>query len=339
MTISKKLIDWQAKYGRNNLPWQKTSDAYCRWVAEIMLQQTQVKTVIGYYEKFLTRFPSVQALADAQEDEVLAAWAGMGYYSRARNLHKAAKKVANEFGGRFPMEVKLLSELPGVGESTAGAIISAVTDRPEAVFDANVKRVFSRLFAIEAVYGSSIFNKAVKEYAEKMLPKKHGASYSQALMDLGATVCVKNNPKCEICPLNDDCLAYKRKETGRFPIKPKKKEKRSEELYLLLYLKEDKVFVQKRPDSGIWAGLWSPPITKERPENAADIYSLKHELTHRSLTLNAMAVNEGSPSGAGKWLNVDELDSVGMPTPVSIILQNLLSDPLRVFLRLACGGE
>lgn len=259
--FSAKVLNWFEDHGRKNLPWQLNPNPYRVWVSEIMLQQTQVATVIPYYENFMQRFPDLTTLAQAEEDIVLHHWTGLGYYARARNLHKAAKIIIKEYHGIFPTTLEALIDLPGIGRSTAGAILALADDQYAIILDGNVKRVLSRYHCVEGWYGQSSTQKQLWEIAEKYTPSKNCRNYTQAMMDIGATLCTRSKPSCLICPLQKDCAANLSQRTAEFPHKkPKKKIPVKTTLMLILHNPTgDKVLLEKRPPLGIWGGLWSFP--------------------------------------------------------------------------------
>lgn len=260
MTFSKKLLSWYKKHGRKDLPWQLKRNAYTVWVSEIMLQQTQVITVIPYYEKFMRRFPDVCTLANAHEDEVLHHWSGLGYYARARNLHKAAKQVRDEHKGKFPLAFENVLALPGIGRSTAGAILAQAEGQRQAILDGNVKRVLARYHAVHGWTGQKKVQDQLWIFAELHTPKKNLADYTQAIMDLGATLCKRSKPTCEQCPLKADCEALATEQVSLLPTpKPKKTLPVKTVRMLLLCNEQQQVLLEKRPPTGIWGGLWSLP--------------------------------------------------------------------------------
>lgn len=260
MTFSKKLLNWYAQHGRKNLPWQKNRTAYAVWISEIMLQQTQVVTVIPYFEKFMLSFPDVLALANAHEDEVLHHWSGLGYYARARNLHNASQQVRDEHNGVFPLTFDDVLALPGVGRSTAGAILAQAEGQRHAILDGNVKRVLARFHAVHGWTGQKKVQDQLWVYAETHTPKKQLADYTQAIMDLGATLCKRSKPNCEVCPLNAECIAYATEQVSLLPTpKPKKTLPVKSVRMLLLRNDSQQILLEKRPPTGIWGGLWSLP--------------------------------------------------------------------------------
>lgn len=254
-----QVLDWYDKNGRKHLPWQQDVNPYKVWLSEVMLQQTQVTTVIPYFETFMARFPTVIDLANADEDEVLHLWTGLGYYARARNLHKAAKKVRDEYNGRFPTEFEQVLDLPGIGRSTAGAVLSLGDGQYHPILDGNVKRVLSRFFAVAGWPGKKSVENELWAHAEALTSKSRPGNFNQVMMDLGATVCTRSKPKCDDCPLVTSCQAYKLGQQTAFPHSKPKKEKPIKFCYMLLVVDDKSVFMYQRPNSGIWGGLYSFP--------------------------------------------------------------------------------
>lgn len=287
-TFAERLIAWQAEHGRHDLPWQNTRDAYRIWLSEIMLQQTQVATVIPYYARFLERFPDVAALANAPQDDVMALWSGLGYYSRARNLHRCAQVVLAEHGGRFPTDPETLATLPGIGRSTAAAIAAFAYDAHAAILDGNVKRVLARVFGIEGFPGTPKIEREMWALAESLLPGSNLPAYTQGMMDLGATLCGRGKPRCGECPFDSDCVAHA---TGRERILPTSKPKKVQpERYVdvLVIGSGERILFERRPDSGIWGGLWSlPELTPPTGEREADDASLRERLSAHAAALGA----------------------------------------------------
>ncbi|MGZ3159339.1 MAG: A/G-specific adenine glycosylase [Burkholderiaceae bacterium] len=253
------MIRWQKQHGRHALPWQNTRDPYRVWLSEIMLQQTQVAAVIPYYQRFLTRFPDLVSLASAPSEDVMAHWSGLGYYTRARNLHKCAQRVVAEYGGVFPSDPLLLADLPGIGRSTAAAIAAFSYGMRAAILDGNVKRVFARVFGIEAYPGEKKVEQYLWQRAEALMPAQDVESYTQGLMDLGATLCTRSRPLCGSCPLKKRCIAYATDRTQELPVRKPKKAIPEKHTAMLIFLDKNKVLLQQRPDSGIWGGLLSLP--------------------------------------------------------------------------------
>lgn len=260
LTIAPRLLRWYRKHGRHDLPWQQPRTLYRVWLAEIMLQQTQVKTVIPYYQNFIRVFPSLKKLAAASQEDVLAHWAGLGYYSRARNLHKSAQLIAQEHKGRFPRDYASLLALPGIGPSTAAAVLSQALDQRQVILDGNVKRVLARFHAISGWPGLPAVEQQLWKFAEQHTPRSSNADYTQAIMDLGATLCRRSKPDCGICPLRVDCQALALASVAEFPAaRPRKVMPVKAARMLLLANAEGAFMLEKRPPSGIWGGLWSLP--------------------------------------------------------------------------------
>ncbi|WP_286235878.1 A/G-specific adenine glycosylase [Thalassotalea sediminis] len=257
--FSEAVVNWYHKQGRKHLPWQQNKTPYRVWISEIMLQQTQVATVIPYYQRFMESFPNITALANAEQDLVLHHWTGLGYYARARNLHKAAQIMRDKFQGEFPLAIEQVIALPGIGRSTAGAILSLALKQHHPILDGNVKRVLSRHYLVEGYNGQSKYEKTLWPIAEKLTPAKHVDAFNQAMMDIGATLCTRSKPDCSNCPLVSTCLAYAGNEQQHFPQK-KPKKKIPEKSAIMLILKQgEKVLLIKRPPSGIWGGLYGFP--------------------------------------------------------------------------------
>jgi len=311
--FSIRLLKWYKQYGRHDLPWQKNKSLYSVWVAEIMLQQTQVVTVIPYYQNFMQRFPDIAALAAATQDEVLRYWAGLGYYSRARNLHKAALCIAESHQGAFPVSYDEVLALPGIGPSTAGAILAQATGQRHAILDGNVKRVLARHQAIEGWPGQKVIEKQLWEYAELYTPESKVADYTQAIMDLGATLCTRSSPKCDDCPLVSDCLAHQQNRTDTLPTKkPRKAIPVKQKRFLIIRNKHGEMLMEKRPPSGIWGGMWSLPelamdeaveVAVEKNwqlmvDSYSDLPSFRHTFSHFHLDITPCEVDIRVVSGA-----------------------------------------
>ncbi len=258
-TFSAAVIGWQKTHGRHALPWQNTRDAYRIWLSEIMLQQTQVSAVLGYYARFLERFPTLADLAAAPSEDVMALWSGLGYYTRARNLHACAKRVMDEYGGEFPSDPALLAGLPGIGRSTAAAITAFANGTRAAILDGNVKRVFARTFGVDQFPGLKPVEDALWRRADALLPVEGIESYTQGLMDLGATLCTRSSPDCGRCPLQQRCVAYATGRTAELPVRKPKKAVPEKQAALMAVLHGGQVLLEQRPDSGIWGGLMSLP--------------------------------------------------------------------------------
>ncbi|MBS1210613.1 MAG: mutY [Proteobacteria bacterium] len=335
-----RLIAWHAENGRHDLPWQQTRDPYRVWLSEIMLQQTQVDTVIPYYLRFLECFPDVSALAAASQDAVLAQWSGLGYYARARNLHRAAQQVVHDFGGVFPRSAAQLAELPGIGRSTAAAIASFCFGERAAILDGNVKRVLCRHFGIEGFPGERAVEQKLWALAERLLPEQGIEIYPQAQMDLGATLCTRSKPRCLHCPVHESCVARMTGREAELPIARPKKTVPQRSLGVLLVKTGDSVLLEQRPSAGIWGGLYSLPEMLDG-ESAAQAGlrrfgvigpdfqaqpALRHSFTHFTLTLtpwlqvlSAQAAVVHDP--ALRWVRLDELAEIGLPAPILKLLQ------------------
>jgi A/G-specific adenine glycosylase len=254
--FNQRVLTWFDKNGRKNLPWQLGKTPYTVWVSEIMLQQTQVKTVIPYYQKFMQRFPDLLSLANAPQDEVLHHWTGLGYYARARNLQKAAQIIRDQYSGVFPQQLEQLMDLPGIGRSTAGAILALACGQHQSILDGNVKRVLARYFAVEGWPGNKKVETQLWQFADKLTPKHRTADYTQAMMDMGATLCRRSKPQCEGCPLHIDCLAFVQGRQTELPHKKPKKVIPVKSTVMLIPMWQKQLLIYKRPAAGIWGGLW-----------------------------------------------------------------------------------
>ncbi len=322
-----KIFKFYQQHGRKDLPWQQNPTPYRVWVSEIMLQQTQVKTVIPYYLKFMARFKTLEDLANASIDEVLHHWQGLGYYSRARNLHQCAQTLINDYDGKFPQTVAEVETLSGIGRSTAGAILSLSRGVAAPILDGNVKRVLSRVFMVEGWYGQSKVAKQLWHLSETYTPKENTAKFNQAMMDLGASLCSRSKPQCEQCPLNEDCLANIHGKTGELPHKkPKKTIPTKQGFFVLTTNQQGQIQLAKRPPSGIWGGLWCLPEVNNS-EQSILIDEFKHTFTHYHLDAkvisppqnqaNSSQVEENS---ALAWHNISQLNELAFPTPVKKFL-------------------
>ncbi len=341
-TFAGRLIRWQVRHGRHDLPWQRTRDPYRIWLSEVMLQQTQVATVIPYYRRFLARFPDVRSLACAQLDDVLALWSGLGYYSRARNLHAAAQTVVESHGGRFPRTREMLASLPGVGRSTAAAIAVFTSGKREAILDGNVKRVLARHFAVRGYPGERQVEKRLWTLAETQLPARDIERYTQALMDLGASVCTRARPACANCPLRMSCEARSRGNVEAYPRPRPRKPLPLRKTAMLLLLREGEVLLEKRPPAGLWGGLWCLPEIPPGADpgdycrrrlgaklaSAEHLPLLRHGFTHFTLNITPVVclVATASPcaSEPGQvWLPLEEAAQAAVPAPVRKLLNSL----------------
>ncbi len=333
--FARTMVDWQRLHGRQSLPWQNTQDPYRVWLSEIMLQQTQVSTVLDYFPRFLARFPTVAELAAAPQDDVLALWSGLGYYSRARNLHKCAQEVVARFGGQFPKQAELLQTLPGIGRSTAAAIAAFCFQERAAILDGNVKRVLTRVLGFAEDLALQKNEKALWSLAQDLLPDKPKdmPRYTQALMDLGATVCLPRKVQCEVCPVSAICQAKEQGKPLAYPVKTKKLKRTSATLWLLWAVNaKGQVWLQKRPDKGIWAGLFSLPVFDTEaqllaawPQGQAGPYIApwKHVLTHRDLHLHPVRMTgsaKDSPACEGQWVSAEAWPYLGLPAPIRTLL-------------------
>lgn len=332
-----RLLEWWAVSGRHDLPWQIDRDPYRVWVSEIMLQQTQVSTVIDYFQRFMARFPSLHALAEADVDEVLALWSGLGYYARARNLHKAARKVMHDFQGELPKTADELLTLPGIGRSTANAIIAQAHNERAVILDGNVKRVLARHQAIEGWPGQTRVETKLWAVADEYTPSHAAADYTQAIMDLGAMVCTRTQPNCKACPVADDChgrLAGKLKE---LPTPKPKTLKKSLAMTLMIWTNEsDQVWLEKRPSKGIWGGLWCFPEpgadAATRHSSKPVIPPMEHLLSHRVMKLEFISTPiipalSDQAQTTGGWFTFDEALALGLPQPIRKALQALGDSP------------
>jgi A/G-specific adenine glycosylase len=344
--IAPRLLAWHSSHGRHDLPWQRhlqdAGSAYRVWVSEIMLQQTQVATVIPYFIRFMQRFPDVRALADAPADEVLHLWTGLGYYARARNLQRAAQIIRDTHDGGFPRTLEQVMELPGVGRSTAGAILSIATGARHPILDGNVKRVLSRYYAVDGAPDENATLARLWELAERNTPQVDVATYTQAIMDLGATVCTRTKPRCDVCPIAADCRARIEARQGELPAPKRKRAVRKlRHAVMLVARRESAVLLVQRPPSGIWGGLWCLPQFENR--DAAESFAaneltdarltstalpeIEHSFTHFDLVITPLLARCRGESrvreGAALWYDLEQPARVGLPAPIKTLLGQL----------------
>lgn len=340
-SFSDRLLAWFDQHGRKHLPWQQDISPYRVWVSEIMLQQTQVTTVIPYFERFMDRFPIVNTLAEADQDEVLHLWTGLGYYARGRNLHKSAKIITEQYNGEFPDTQEALEALPGIGRSTAGAIRAIAMQQHAAILDGNVKRVLARFGAVDGWPGQPAIVKDLWQLAEALTPTARTADYTQAIMDLGATLCTRSRPRCSDCPLSADCQALIEDAIARYPGKKPKKDKPIKSTCMLVV--QDAVgdlLLKQRPPSGLWGGLWSfPECSPEEVDQTLEQLSIgarninhltpfRHTFTHFHLDITPIHVksesNRDEVAESGRlWYSLQAPQSVGLTRPVTKIIDGL----------------
>lgn len=330
--FAERMLDYYQLQGRKDLPWQKNPTPYRVWVSEIMLQQTQVKTVVPYYQKFIARFDSVAALAEAEVDEVLHHWQGLGYYSRARNLHQCAQQVVKNHGGEFPRTLDAMMALPGIGRSTAGAVLSLSYGLALPILDGNVKRVLSRVFMVEGWYGVASVGQKLWQLSETCTPKQRTGQFNQAMMDLGASLCSRSKPQCDLCPLVYVCEAHLQNKTADYPArKPGKSVPTRTATYRLALDKAQRILLCKRPPSGIWGGLWCLPEVLENEKTLQDVNlvdTFAHTFTHFHLQAKVISHQEtvqiAENSGLA-WHNAENLTDLAFPTPIKKFLQKHFS--------------
>ena len=344
--FQRAMLTWFDQHGRKHLPWQQNKTPYRVWISEIMLQQTQVTAVIPYFERFMQTFPDLPSLAAASSDAVLHQWAGHGYYSRARNLHAAAQMVMQEFAGKFPDTLEDLQKLPGIGRSTAGAILSIAFQQRATIMDGNVKRVLARYLGITDPVNEKAVENALWETATELTPAKRSADYTQAIMDLGATLCTRSKPNCEQCPFVRDCVACAEDIVSELPAKKATKKIPTRQATLLLVRHKGKILLCKRPTTGIWGGLWSLPEFSGEPDKKLlrqfclqelggavgdfeTLASFRHTFSHYHLEIHPVIVTLARlPAKVMEaerqiWYNPSEPTAVGLPKPVQFLLSKL----------------
>jgi len=352
-SFNQKVLTWYKQFGRDNLPWRQIITPYRVWLSEIMLQQTQVTTVLPYFTRFMVRFPTIHELANAPLDEVLHLWSGLGYYSRARNLHRTAQTVVDEWNGEFPSSPTQLQLLPGIGRSTAGAIAAIAFNQQAAILDGNVKRVLARVFTVEGWPGETVVANQLWALSESLTPKKQVSNYTQAMMDLGALVCTRTKPKCSLCPVSNECLASQHQTTDQFPgPKPKKiKPIKAKQFLILQQHNSGAVLLLRRPERGIWGGLYSFPecdlnedaITwckihlNLTPILQEPLVSFRHTFTHYHLDISPirLILPKTHPANLkkvmekhnGLWYKKNLKKPLGLPAPIHTLLQQIF-DPI-----------
>ncbi len=341
--IARRLLAWYNRHGRKTLPWKRKRDAYRIWVSEIMLQQTQVATVIPYFQRFIARFPDVRSLARAKLDEVLHLWTGLGYYARARNLHKAAQRIMNEHSGKFPRAFDAVAELPGIGRSTAGAVLTLAFDQRHPILDGNVKRVLARYHAIDTPLNKRETEEKLWRLAEQHTPRQHVADYTQAIMDLGATVCTRTRPQCARCPLRKTCRAFQLGAPQDFPVRTAARKTPVKATHMLMIRDaRGRVLLQRRPPTGLWGGLWGfPECTDDRArqwcrktlginvQTESPWPVLRHSFSHFHLDITPIparlvgATDQAMENAETVWYNVRRPDQRGFSAPVKHLLEQL----------------
>jgi A/G-specific adenine glycosylase len=342
--FAQRLLAWFDRHGRHDLPWQTPRTPYRVWLAEIMLQQTQVAAVIPYFQRFVARFPDVASLAAAPADDVLQHWAGLGYYARARNLQRAAQIVVAGHGGEFPRDLEAMTALPGVGRSTAGAVLAQAYGERHAILDGNVKRVLARHGAIEGWPGEPKVAKRLWALSENLLPDARLVDYTQAIMDLGATLCTARNPACGRCPVSADCKAYRLGQVAQFPApKPRRERPQRRARLLLLENSEGELLFERRPPAGIWGGLWCLPVLEGEGDAAGwlaqqhglqaceleSLASIVHGFTHFELELEPVRLRLSGEAAAlreqadRRWINMAADTLPGLPAPIAKLLARL----------------
>jgi A/G-specific adenine glycosylase len=341
--FSDDILHWYEQFGRKTLPWQQNKTPYKVWLSEIMLQQTQVSTVIPYFERFLDKFPTVMDLAKAEQEEVLHLWTGLGYYARARNLHKAAQQIVEQHQGQFPKTFEEVQALPGIGRSTAGAVLSLALKQPYAILDGNVKRTLSRCFAIEGWSGKKTIENQLWQIAEQETPSNGVERYNQAMMDMGAIICTRSNPKCELCPIAHRCQAKAQNRVTDFPYKKPKIVKPEKSTWFALLQYHNEILLLQRPTNGIWGGLWCFPQTDSVEQSIllselVDINTIKtqetliafrHTFSHYHLDITPILyqLTEKPKTISGLWYNLHQPPEIGLPAPVlGLLNQRRLSE-------------
>jgi A/G-specific adenine glycosylase len=343
LSFADRLVAWQALHGRHDLPWQASREPYRVWLSEVMLQQTQVVTVKAYFTRFIERFPDVASLAAASQDEVLSLWSGLGYYSRARNLHACAQAVVQHHGGGFPQTASELQALPGIGPSTAAAIAAFCFGEPVSIFDGNVQRVMARHLGFEGDLAQAPQSKALQAMAQGRLPARNAdlPAYTQGLMDLGATVCTPRAPQCARCPVAADCEALAQQRVDTLPVKSRKLKRSRRHSHLLVLQCGQRVWLTRRPEQGVWGGLWAFPVLDDHDDAALSALlqgavritplpaPIRHALTHFDWVLQPVRARLARPrklDDHGQWLTLPAALALGLPKPVRHLLQALVDE-------------
>ncbi len=342
--VAEALVEWHARHGRHDLPWQHDRTPYRVWVSEIMLQQTQVSTVLPYYRRFMERFPDARALADAPIDDVLHLWTGLGYYARARNLHRAAVRIRDEFGGEFPRMFDDVASLPGIGRSTAGAILALSHGERYPILDGNVRRVLSRFFGVQGDLAERAAVEKLWQLADACTPRQNVEVYTQAIMDIGATVCTRRKPLCTYCPLRESCFARATGRQHEIPAPRRSQARRTRHVFMLVAMRhaDSGVLLERRPESGVWGGLWCLP--EFDTESAARLFVaqrlrapqtepqhldlIEHAFTHFDLVVRPLLTRCDGPSGVVDaprtlWYNPRDPARIGLPAPIKALLEGL----------------
>ena len=342
-TFSNRVIKWHGESGRTDLPWQINKTPYKVWISEVMLQQTQVNTAMPYFNAFMKRFPNIDSLAESTTDDVLSYWSGLGYYARGRNIHKTACILKDNYSSSLPCSLIELESLPGIGRSTAGAIYSLGFNKSAPILDGNVKRVLSRHKRVDGILKKTTTVNKLWEISEELLPDKNYGTYTQGIMDLGATICTRSNPSCSVCPVEEDCLARIHSETALLPNRGASKKKKEKEIFWLIPKDKKKNFyLEKRPEKGIWGGLWSF-IECDEEEELEKIYKskfssnkssikkykeIRHRFSHYDLKAHVFVVSlKGKLTAQNNvesiWTNAKELQSIGTPKPIQKLITEM----------------
>lgn len=335
--FNQALLTWFDQHGRHHLPWQKDPTPYRVWVSEIMLQQTQVNTVIPYFQRFIDRFPDIPALANATQDEVLHLWSGLGYYARGRNLHKSAQFITYELDGVFPDKIEEVIKLPGIGCSTAGAILAQALQQRHPILDGNVKRVLCRVDAIQGWPGTSAIEKQLWQLADKYTPKTRPRAYTQAIMDLGATICTRSSPSCPLCPVQKICLSQQQNRQAELPTpRPRKKRPIKTAYALILKNEQNEIYLEQRPPTGIWGGLWSfpevPNDTNLSEQKKHYLETQHHTFSHYHLELTPIFIQSShrlhtvQDSSTAIWYTPAHSHKLGLAAPVKRLLNQLFNE-------------